>query len=91
MGDTGCFNLGQVLSYTTGNKDAPGQTPGGKWCLIKYRDDVCNCIDDYEVITLDGGYDDTCHTLAPNPYHGSYHWAKVGDDVGDNSLGLHPR
>lgn len=83
MGNTGCFNLGHVLSYTTGNHDEPGQAPEGRWCLIKYQDDTCNCIDDYEVVGLSKGYDSTCHTLEPNPYHGSYHWHKIDVSVCD--------
>lgn len=79
MGNTDCFNVGHKLSYTTGNSDGPATT--GKWCLVKYRDDTCGCIDDYEVIEINTGIDPMCHELAYNPYHGSYHWAKIGDDV----------
>lgn len=77
MGNPGCFNLGHAFSYTTGNRDEPGSAPEGRWCLIKFRDDVCNCIDDYEVVGLKKGDDNICHALAPDPYHGSYQWYKM--------------
>lgn len=75
MGNNGCFNVGDSVSYATANKDAPGQAPGGSWCLIKYADSVCNCIKDYEVIKLESGVDDQCHTLAST--YESYSWHKI--------------
>lgn len=48
MSNTGCVRVGHKLSYDTGNDTGPAKS--GKWCLIKYSDDDCDCIDDYEVV-----------------------------------------
>lgn len=80
MNNDGCFHVGHKLSYKTGAHDIAKAAAGG-WCLIMYADDKCEQIDDYQWLELDKGPDVECHSLAPNPYHGSYHWQLIGEDV----------
>ena len=89
MSSTDCFRVGHKLSYTTGH---PSMSPkGGEWCLVMYRDDDCETIDDYQYLNLGGGQynNNMCYGLRPNPYHGSYHWARVDEDVSNMSRENH--
>lgn len=82
------YNKDCVYEYDRKSVILGGKQDPGIWCLIKYSDDPCNCVEDSEKIHLDNSKQPKCHEFTD--HYRAYSWLRIEDEsVGTAFLSCH--